>query len=150
MKDIPASRIDNGPGSKFQASLLEELELKLQDEHPLLYSDEDLFNTFNGFLKAQAPTRATKHRMWLAANEKRESTRMALRRLFFAILGGLAIVVPLLLMTIPTASLKTLVVSGISIAIFTISIAVFSSASPENLLAASAAYAAVLVALIGK
>ena len=149
MKDIPASRIDNGPGSIFQAALLEELGLTLPDQRQLIYSEEDLLSSFNGYLKPQAPTRGTKRRAWLAADKKRESTRMAVRRLLFAILGGLAMIVPLLVMAIPTVSAKEVVTIGVSIALFTFSMAIFSSASPENLLAASAAYAAVLVAFIG-
>ena len=149
MKDIPASRIDNGPGSIFQAALLEELGLTLPDQRQLMYSEEDLLSSFNGYLKPQAPTRGTKRRAWLAADKKRESTRMAVRRLLFAMLGGLAMIVPLLVMAIPTVSAKEVVTVGVSIAIFIFSMAIFSSASPENLLAASAAYAAVLVAFIG-
>lgn len=149
VKDIAASRIDNGPGSTFQAALLEELELTLPDQRQLLYSDEDLLSSFNGHLKPQAPTRGTKRRVWLAADKKREGKRIAVRRLLFAMLGGLAIIVPVLVMAIPTASAKKVVTVRVSITLFVFSMTVFSSASPENLLAASAAYAAVLVAFMG-
>ena len=141
--------MDNGPGSKFQAALFEELDLTLQGQHSPLYSDDDLFNAFNGHLKPQAPTRATRRRIRLAAMAKQESTKMTLRRLAFGILGVLTIIIPLLVMAIPTASTRMLATAGISIAIFVFSTAIFTSASPESLLAASAAYAAVLVTLIG-
>ena len=148
VKDIAASRIDNGPGSKFQAALLREFELALNNQSHILYCDEDLLNTFNGHLKPLAPTRGTKRRLWLAALEKRERASLALRRLMFAILGGLAIVIPFLLMASTTAPRKTLIIVGLSIVVFALVMAIFSSSAPENLLAATAAYAAVLVVFV--
>ncbi|KAI1739584.1 hypothetical protein F4680DRAFT_139836 [Xylaria scruposa] len=148
VKDIAASRIDNGPGSKFQAVLLEELKLVLDNQQRVMYSDNDLLNTFNGHLKPHVPTRGTKRRMQLAALKKRVNMAMTLYRLVFAVLGGLLIIIPLSLISAPMASQKTLIIVGVSIIVFALAIALFSSAAPENLLAATAAYAAVLVVFI--
>jgi hypothetical protein len=148
VKDIAASRIDNGPGSKFQAALLEELGLALNDRLDLVYTDDDLLNSFNSHLKPKAPTRATKRRNWLIGLEKRENARVVLHRLVFAILGGFSIVLPLLLMAVPMASRKMLIIFGVSILVFSLVVAVFSSATPEHLLTVTAAYAAVLVVFL--
>ncbi len=65
-------------------------------------------------------------------------------------LGGLALIVPVLIIVVQTIPMpiKALVVVSISILLFALSVAMFSKAVPENLLAATAAYAAVLVVFI--
>ncbi len=67
----------------------------------------------------------------------------------FAIVGGLAIIVPILILVIHTVELKTILVVCASICLFALGVASFSSAAPENLLAATAAYAGVLIVFIG-
>lgn len=65
-------------------------------------------------------------------------------------LGGLALIVPVLIIVVQTipVPVKALVVISISILLFTLSVAMFSKAAPETLLAATAAYASVLVVFI--
>ena len=57
-------------------------------------------------------------------------------------------VIPVLIIVIGTASVRTLVVVSVSIFTFAVLVALFSESTPENLLAATAAYAAVLVVFI--
>jgi hypothetical protein len=74
---------------------------------------------------------------------------MALKRFAFAIIGGLIIVVPMLILVVGSATVKTLAVISTSIFLFAASVAIFSTTEPGNLLAATAGYAAVFMALIG-
>jgi hypothetical protein len=85
----------------------------------------------------------------MATEERRVQLRMTLKRFAFAIIGGLIIVVPMLVLVVGSAPAKTLGVISASIFLFAVSVAVFSTTAPENLLAATAAYASVLIALIG-
>lgn len=55
---------------------------------------------------------------------------------------------PVLIIVAGTASVKTLVVVSVSIFLFALGVALFSSAVPESLLAATAAYAAVLIVFV--
>lgn len=73
---------------------------------------------------------------------------MARMRYPFAMIGGLALIIPVLIMVVRTSPAKPLIVSSISILVFAICVAKFSNAAPENVLLATAAYAAVLVVFI--
>jgi len=84
----------------------------------------------------------------MASEERRVQFRMTLKRFAFAIIGGLIIVVPMLILVVGNATAKTLAVISSSIFLFAVSVAFFSTIEPENLLVATAAYAAVLMALI--
>jgi ABC-type transport system involved in cytochrome bd biosynthesis fused ATPase/permease subunit len=84
-----------------------------------------------------------------ASEEQQAHFIMAWRRFVFAIVGGLIIVVPMLMMAVGHATTKVLVVIPTSILLFAAGVALFAKAEPVSLLAATAAYAAVLVALIG-
>ena len=75
--------------------------------------------------------------------------RMTLKRFAFAIIGGLIIVVPMLILAVGSATVQTLAAISTSIFVFAVSVAIFSTTEPGNLLAATAADAAVLMALIG-
>jgi hypothetical protein len=55
----------------------------------------------------------------------------------------------MLILAVGSATVKTLAVISTSIFLFALGVAVLSPTEPGNLLAATAAYAAVLVALIG-
>ncbi|KAL1794567.1 hypothetical protein ACET3X_006383 [Alternaria dauci] len=47
VKDIAASRIDNGSGSKLQGALISELSLTVASTHRSLFRDADLLGSFN-------------------------------------------------------------------------------------------------------
>jgi hypothetical protein len=85
----------------------------------------------------------------VVSEERRMQLLMAWKRSAFAIIGRLIIVVPMLVLVVGSATAKTLAVISSSIFLFALGVAVFSTTEPENLLAATAAYAAVLTALIG-
>jgi len=73
---------------------------------------------------------------------------LAWQRFIFTIAGGLAIIVRMLIIVTGTISIKTLVVVSVSIFLFTLTVSLYSSAVPENLLAITAAYTAVLVVFL--
>jgi len=71
-------------------------------------------------------------------------------RTFGALLGGLALILPMIIKTIPSASVqKSLVVSLLSVLTIAFVVARFSQGSWENVLGITAAYAAVLVVFVG-
>lgn len=84
----------------------------------------------------------------VAKEQHRRNLRLASKRFAFAVIGELMIVVPVLILVAGIASVKSLVVISVSIFLFALGVASFSKTEPENLLAATAAYAAVLTALI--
>lgn len=155
MKDIAASRIDNGPGSRLQAAVISEFNLALPGPQYTLYSDDDLLGSFDPSLMVYSVTpgrltRATQRQQSEIADKRKAALRTAWQRFAFAILGGLALVTPVLIILVGTANvpLRALVVVSVSIFLFALAVAVFSDALPESLLAATAAYAAVLVVFI--
>jgi hypothetical protein len=152
VKDIAASRIDNGPGSRLQAALMSEFELALPGPQQTLYSDADLLGSFDPSLMEHSATlgrtRGTQRQHSQVAEKRRKDIKMAWRRFTFAMLGGLALVVPVLIIVVGAAPVKTLLVVLVSIFVFALSVALFSGVEPENLLAATAAYAAVLMVFI--
>jgi hypothetical protein len=152
VKDIAASRLDNGPGSTAQAAILSELGLLLPSEQRTLYSDTDLLGSFDpSLLRHSASHGWTRGSSW----EKREACELraarvslACRRFTFAIAGGIGIVAPVLGMAYHAVELKNAILLSTAILTFAIGVALFSAAAPENLLAATAAYAAVLAVFI--
>ena len=152
MKDIAASRIDNGPGSRLQAALISELNLDLPNPRQPLYSDDDLLGSFDPSLlqhhQALGTSRGTQMQHAQLEEENQKRVRIARLRYPFAMIGGLALVVPVLVMVVGTTPVKPLVVASVSIFVVAFGIAMFSTATPENALAATAAYAAVLVVFI--
>jgi hypothetical protein len=151
IKDIAASRLDDGQGSRLQAALIWELGLKAPS--CTLFRDSDLLGSFNPKLTQHGTSigwsLGTGREHAMASEQRRVQFRLTVKRFAFAIIGGLIIVVPMLVLVVGSATTKTLAVISTSIFIFAVSIAVFSKTEPENLLAATGAYAAVLVALIG-
>lgn len=152
VKDIAASRIDNGPSSRLQAALISDSGLVLPHPQQALYSDADLLGSFDPLIlqrsRTVGETRATQRQKTQLLQERKKRMRLRLERFCFAIAGGLLINGPVLVLGAGTADAKALVVVSVSVALFSLGIAWFSSASPENILAATAAYAAVLVAFI--
>ncbi|KAI8635650.1 hypothetical protein F5Y19DRAFT_17931 [Xylariaceae sp. FL1651] len=153
VKDIPASRLDNGKGSKLLAALIAENRLEAEESHRSLFKDSDLFGSFNHELMQQSTaiglSLGSKRTSFVAHQERIKKTRITIRRFSFAIVGGLIIVVPMLILLIGEASTKSLAVISTSILVFAIIAAIFSNLEPESLLAGTAAYAAVLVTTIG-
>jgi hypothetical protein len=66
-----------------------------------------------------------------------------------ALLGGVALWVPMVIMALNPSLDKSLTTTGAAVFIFAVAIALLSKASPENVLGITAAYAAVLVVFVG-
>ncbi|KAH7305852.1 hypothetical protein B0I35DRAFT_443385 [Stachybotrys elegans] len=149
VKDIAASRLDDGPGSRLQAALLSELNLQSHDLHRSLFRDSDLLGSFNPRLLQHSTTisqsLATGRAMTVEKEERRLHIHMMWRRFGFAVVGGLIIIVPMLILMNGIATVKSQAVISVSIFLFAGGVAVLSSSGPENLLVATAAYSAVLV-----
>ncbi|KAI0096776.1 hypothetical protein GGR51DRAFT_542545 [Nemania sp. FL0031] len=153
VKDIAASRLDNGKGSRLLAALLADHGLQVDESHRSLFRDSDLLGSFDPELmrhsNAIGRSLGTERIYTIAKEEHVKRTRIAIRRFSFAIVGGLIIVVPMLILLVGEASTKSLTVISVSIVIFAIMVACFTKLEPEHLLASTAAYAAVLVAIVG-
>jgi len=79
-----------------------------------------------------------------------EWSRALFDRTFGALLGGLALILPMIIMTIPNTNVqKSLVVSSLSVLIIAFIVARFSQGSWKDVLGITAAYAAVLVVFVG-
>ena len=126
---------------------------ELDSSHKSLFQDSDLLGSFNADLMQHSTAIGRslgRERGDAIVHDKRlAKLRGALARLMFAIIGGVIIIVPIFVLSEGNTPYKKLGVITVSIILFAIGIAVFSRAAPENLLAATAAYAAVLVTLIG-
>ncbi|KAI0855224.1 hypothetical protein F4860DRAFT_521896 [Xylaria cubensis] len=153
VKDIAASRLDNGKGSRLLAALLAEHGLQVSESHRSLFKDLDLLGSFDDELMRQSNAIGRSlgtERTYIVANQERlKQTRIAIRRFSFAIIGGLIIIVPLLVLLVGEELSASLAVISTSILVFAIIAASFTKLEPENLLASTAAYAAVLVGIIG-
>ncbi|KIM96549.1 hypothetical protein OIDMADRAFT_148366 [Oidiodendron maius Zn] len=98
-----------------------------------------------------------------ALSDMKESTEQALReqqertiwiietrtRFVMAIIGGLMLIIPMLIMTLVPSRLTSILTVSISVLIFSILVAIASTAKPQEVLGATAAYAAVLVVFVG-
>lgn len=148
MKEIAASRIDNGPGCKMQGALISDLNLGLTGAVQRQYNDNDLLGSFDSGLLQKSATLGVSRGTHAQQKEMDKRARVARLRYPFALVGGLALIIPVLIMVANTTSAKPLVVASVSILLFAFTVAKFSNSSPENLLAATAAYAAVLVVFV--
>jgi len=153
---VAASRIDNGPGSKLPASILSDLKLQLTHNNvpQAFYADTDLLGSFDPLLMAKGEggvhTRGTTREKAEKVRERATEFHMALKRFCFAILGGLAIIIPILIIALGDVPTKTMVTISVAIFLFALAVAWASTTSPENLLGATAAYAAVLMVFISQ
>lgn len=86
------------------------------------------------------------HQRHMEAMEHRKGFRM---RFVTAISGGLALIVPMLIMSIHPLKKKTLITASISVFVFALGLAWQSSAKRQELLAVTSAYAAVMVVFVG-
>ncbi|KAH6665937.1 hypothetical protein B0J14DRAFT_203391 [Halenospora varia] len=149
VKDIAASRLDNGPGSKLAAALISELGLDLPKPQQTIYSDSDLLGAFDHNLLQHSAkvgkSRGSERHVREERDKQIKRLKATSHRFVFALVGALAIVVPILIIAVEFAALKTLIVVSVSIFLFALGVALFSSAAPESLLGATATYAAVLM-----
>lgn len=157
VKDIAASRLDDGPGSRLQGALISEFGLKVAPTHRSVFRDSDVLGSFDHSLMrhstAIGESLGTGRVQELATKARRMRVREMTQRVVMAILGGLIIVVPMMVIVLgisPQNGLapRALAVVSTSILLFALVVAFFSHMKPENLLAATAAYAAVLVTLM--
>ena len=92
-------------------------------------------------------TRANYNRMQrLKAMERQDRL---IERVLAAILGGLSLIAPMLIMAIHPSLGKTLITSSVATLIFALGLAWKSTAAVETLLGTTAAYAAVMVVFVG-
>jgi hypothetical protein len=82
-------------------------------------------------------------------HNKQQREREFWRRLRMALFGGVALVGPMLIMVLYKHLLTSLLTVSLSVFLFALVVAVFSTGTPENVLTAVAAYAAVLVVFVG-
>jgi hypothetical protein len=152
VKDIAASRIDNGSGSKLQGALISDLSLTVPSTHRSLFRDADLLGSFDPKLmehsNALRQSLGTTRAHAFASEQRREQFVLAWKRFASAFVGGMIIVVPMLILLVGDVKTKTLAVIPTSILLFAVGVALFAKTDPVNLLAATAAYAAVLTAFI--
>lgn len=95
-------------------------------------------------------SQTTQNDYFRAERRERLARRFGMRnRLIAAVLGGLSLVVPMLIMAIKPSQLKTLITSSVAVLLFSLGLAWKSSARTETLLATTAAYAAVMVVFVG-
>jgi VIT1/CCC1 family predicted Fe2+/Mn2+ transporter len=145
--------LDNGKGSRLLGALLAEHGLEVGESHRSLFKDVDLLGSFDNDLMRQSNaigrSLGTQRTDFVARQQRVNRIRVATRRFLFAIAGGLIIIVPLLILLVGEELPISLGVISTSIAIFAICVAAFTRLEPENLLASTAAYAAVLVGIIG-
>jgi len=145
--------VDNGKGSRLLGALLAEHGLQVGESHRSLFKDVDLLGSFDNDLMRQSNaigrSLGTERTDIVASQERLNRIRVAIRRFSFAIVGGLVIIVPLLILLVGEEVPKSLGVISTSIVIFAMYVAVFTRLEPENLLASTAAYAAVLVGIVG-
>jgi len=84
-----------------------------------------------------------------STKERREAELFALR-LWFSLLGGLALIAPMLFMVLYKGGEHvSLITTSVSTILFAVAMAKFSTQPPWNLVATTAAYAAVLVVFVG-
>jgi len=82
--------------------------------------------------------------------EARAEKNVFSERLWMAIFGGLALLVPVIIMTLVHGVTESLVTTSVAIVLFALALAVYATnTSGKDILAATAAYAAVLVVFIG-
>lgn len=83
-------------------------------------------------------------------DDTRKKFREALHRFFMAMVGGLLLVIPVVIMSFKTSRTRSLVTLSVSVIVFAVVITVgASTAKPQDIVAATAAYTAVLAVFLG-
>jgi VIT1/CCC1 family predicted Fe2+/Mn2+ transporter len=72
-----------------------------------------------------------------------------IKRFCVAFVGGMALLIPMIIMVLHKDLLTTLLVVSVSVILFAVLIAIYSHQSPVDILTLTAAYAAVLVVFVG-
>jgi hypothetical protein len=80
---------------------------------------------------------------------RQRTWRAQTRRLGMAIFGGVALIAPMLLMVLHRDQTTALITTSVSTLLFAVFVANFTTSPPEVVVAAVAAYAAVLVVFVG-
>lgn len=88
-----------------------------------------------------------------AREEKRQKQAEALwattRRFGMAVAGGIALIIPVIIMTVYEGRVQSLVTTSVATFLFAIFVTWYSNANEKDIIAATAAYAAVLVVFVG-
>jgi hypothetical protein len=84
-----------------------------------------------------------------SADQHKKSLRNMIRRFIIAMLGGIAMVVPMLVMILYHTRITGIVTVSVATFLFAACVAVFSNVDGPQLLTAVATYAAVLVVFVG-
>ncbi|KAL8832886.1 MAG: hypothetical protein Q9170_004688 [Blastenia crenularia] len=138
MKDFPIERI-----IPRESSGLENTDaLTIFSEH-FLNNDEDQIGPY---AVSQWSQKVWGEKERVARVERKRGMK---NRFIAAIVGGLSIIVPMLVMAIHPSQLKTLVTAGVAVLLLAVGLAWKSSAQVEVLLGTTAAYAAVIVVFVG-
>lgn len=124
---------DNDP---FILSTKRSLECKLLEEVGLAWEDP----------KARRPQFRPDR---LGCTKRLSRLKQAMRRLLMALLGGLAIIAPFLIMLLVGGQLVRLVCACAFMLAFAVGLAVGSELEPDRIGLATAAYAAALVVFVG-
>ena len=92
----------------------------------------------------------TQNEYFRSQRRERLARKLGMRNRFSAaVLGGLSLFVPMLIMAIKPSQVKTLCTSSVAVLLFSLGLACMSSARTETLLATTATYAAVMVVFVG-
>jgi uncharacterized membrane protein len=82
--------------------------------------------------------------------KRRRETKAFVLRLYMAAFGGLALIGPMLIMTLHSSKVTSLVTTSIFVTVVAALLAYFfQDATPKDIMGATAAYAAVLVVFVG-
>ncbi|KKA22965.1 hypothetical protein T310_3016 [Rasamsonia emersonii CBS 393.64] len=98
-------------------------------------SDKYIYNILPGFSRGEYNTRIDLANFW--------------ERITMGLLGGLALIGPMLLMVLHKDLLTTLVTASVSTILFAVALSFFTQLQGQTVLASVAAYAAVLVVFVG-
>lgn len=108
---------------------------------PQQYQEEDKVRWF--FLKSPWPLNR------LAFTDPTRDFTDLFQRSIIAMTGGASLLVPMIIMTFATSRTARLIIVSAAVLLFSVFAAVATAASRENLLGATAAYAAVMVVYVG-
>lgn len=85
-------------------------------------------------------------REWLRSSKKIEAL---IYRFWFGLIGGLALIVPVIIMTLQNNLVVALITSSVATMLFAVFLSFFADKDPLELVGYTAAYAAVMVVFIG-
>lgn len=139
----------HGSQDPFILTSKKPLDLYLMSEANLISSDDEAAKICLGAFKpedAVLPPIDSRTRLY---HNKEKKLKGFFERLYMAIFGGISLVGPMVLMVLYKHPLTPLLTVSISVFVFALAMAIFSTEKPGTVLAAVAAYAAVLVVFVG-